>query len=534
LLLRLVAAIFAKGYGMHDDHFLTIESSGSIADGFDYNNWLPSSIGNEGPKGHSFFYMGLHYVLFTFLNVIGIDSPDVKMYIVRIIHAVYSLSIVSFGYKIATKYAGKQTGLQTAWLLAALWFMPWLSVRNLVEIQCVPFLLWGIWMYIKKDNPTLKTIILSGLIAGIAFSIRFQAVLILAGFALSLLCLKQFRNAIVWGLSTLFCMLFIQGSIDFFVWGKPCVELIEYVRYNIVFANDYLKGSPFMYIYMILVLFIPPVSIFILWGFFVRWRKYLILFLPSFIFLLFHSLFANKQERFILTIVPMVLILGMTGWKEFTDIYLKSNWKKTFVKWSWRFCIAINLVLLCFVSVHYSKKARVETMLYLSAYKPIAHIAKISNIPMTPVFYLGQWLLVETIDKDQISNSAEILKETKREPCFVLLTDSKETAQTIDTLKIFFPDLTFETKIKPSFIDNLLHMLNPNHNRNETIVIYRNRKYFPEKQMKEKGRKDEGMKGRKDESAKGTSNKQKLVHSSTCSLVNLSTCPLIKNFKSNL
>jgi hypothetical protein len=398
--------------------------------------------------------------------------------------------------------------------------MPWLSVRNLVEIQCVPFLLWGIWTYIKKDNPTLKTIILSGLIAGIAFSIRFQAVFILAGFALSLLCLKQFKNAIVWGFSTLFCMLFIQGGIDFFVWGNPCVELIEYVRYNIVFANDYLKGSPLMYIYVILGLFIPPVSVFIFCGFFVRWRKYLILFLPSFIFLLFHSLFANKQERFILTIVPMVLILGMIGWKEFTNIYLKNNRLKTFVKWSWRFCITINLVLLCFVSVHYSKKARVETMLYLSTYKQIEHIAKIGNIPKTPMFYLGQWILVDTINIDRISGSAEKLKETKREPRFVLLTDNMEISQTIDTLKIYFPDLTFEVKIKPSFIDNLVHLLNPTYNRNETILIYRNRKYFPEKQLKTNERKSEGTKGRIGERNKLQTETSSLVHSSIRPLMN--------------
>ncbi|MCB0484019.1 MAG: hypothetical protein KDC37_05600, partial [Flavobacteriales bacterium] len=38
---RLVAAIFSKGYGMHDDHFLVIEAAQSWLDGFDYNRWLP-------------------------------------------------------------------------------------------------------------------------------------------------------------------------------------------------------------------------------------------------------------------------------------------------------------------------------------------------------------------------------------------------------------------------------------------------------------------------------------------------------------
>lgn len=41
LLLRLIAAIFSQGYGMHDDHFLVVEASGSWVEGADYNRWLP-------------------------------------------------------------------------------------------------------------------------------------------------------------------------------------------------------------------------------------------------------------------------------------------------------------------------------------------------------------------------------------------------------------------------------------------------------------------------------------------------------------
>ena len=61
ILFRLLAAIFAKGWGMLDDHFLIIEASQSWADGFDYNSWLPGSKDNIGPSGHNFFYPGIHY-----------------------------------------------------------------------------------------------------------------------------------------------------------------------------------------------------------------------------------------------------------------------------------------------------------------------------------------------------------------------------------------------------------------------------------------------------------------------------------------
>jgi hypothetical protein len=45
MLLRLISVIWARGFGMHDDHFLVIEAAQSWVDGSDYNNWLPDPEG---------------------------------------------------------------------------------------------------------------------------------------------------------------------------------------------------------------------------------------------------------------------------------------------------------------------------------------------------------------------------------------------------------------------------------------------------------------------------------------------------------
>src|ERR1041384_3880885 len=82
---RLLAVIFSKGFGMHDDHFLVIEAAQSWVDHFDYNDWLPPRA--TQPSGHSLFYVGLHYFLFKGLQAIGIFDPQIKMYIVRFLHA---------------------------------------------------------------------------------------------------------------------------------------------------------------------------------------------------------------------------------------------------------------------------------------------------------------------------------------------------------------------------------------------------------------------------------------------------------------
>ena len=126
---RLLAVLFSKGFGMHDDHFLVIEAAQSWVDGYDYNNWLPGS-GATIPSGHSFFYVGLHFLLFKFLNFISITDAQTKMYIVRLIHALFSLWVIVLSYKIVLYYSKekKQAGM-AALLLALLFFIPNLSVR---------------------------------------------------------------------------------------------------------------------------------------------------------------------------------------------------------------------------------------------------------------------------------------------------------------------------------------------------------------------------------------------------------------------
>lgn len=480
-LLRMVAAIFSRGYGMHDDHFLVIESAGSIADGYDAMDWLPGNSSGRGPQGHTVFYWGLHYVLFSILNFLGITSPEVKMYIVRGLNAFFSLSVVWFGYKIASKYAHPKVARQIGWLLAAFWFMPWLSVRSLVEIHCIPFLMWGLWFYVKNDEVSKKHVILSGLIMGIAFSVRYQTIFFLGGFGLALLLLKQYKNAIIWGASAIFSMFVIQAIPDYLIWGTPFAELYEYVRYNLADSGAYPQGGFFKFFIVILGMLIPPVSVFIFGGFFVRWKRYLLLFLPSFAFLLFHSFFPNKQERFIFTIVPFVILLGMIGWDEWKNSRTIPNGWQKFIKASWIFFAIVNTILLVSVSFHYSKKTRVEAMLYLSEYPNKEVILCEKRLPKMPRFYLGDWeTKLYAFDERNIAQFLSEKPKFEGEPQFVIMKKTDYVQPAIDSLKSVYPDLIFAAEITPSFVDDLLYKINPK-NANEFWVIFRNEKYYPEK-----------------------------------------------------
>ncbi|MBI4932100.1 MAG: glycosyltransferase family 39 protein [Bacteroidetes bacterium] len=479
---RLLAVIFSKGYGMHDDHFLVIESAQSWVDNFDYNNWLPSSSSSPQPSGHSWFYCGLHYFLFKGLQVIGIYDPQIKMYIVRLLHALLSLITVILGYRIAQLVSDKHSARMAGILLAVYWFFPNASVRNLVEVACIPFLMISTWMLVRPSRMNFFLhFFLAGIIAGIAFSIRFQSILFVGGLGLALLFQKKWKETVFFGIGALICMASLQGIIDEVIWGHPFMEFKEYVRYNIENAETYFVQQWYMYFGLLLGLLIPPISLFLLFGFFRSWKKHLLLFLPGFIFLAFHCYFPNKQERFILPIIPFVIILGVIGWNDFVKKSEFWNNRKKLLRACWIFFLTLNLLPLLVVSVAYSKKSRVEAMVYLSTKKDFNRLLVEESFrdefTMPPFFYLRKWYRdgyvqgvtsVYTID----SLCACIQKNSSMRPNYVIFFDEENLDNRIKKFKTCFPNIKYETTAESGFLDKLLFWLNPI-NRNYDAYIYK-------------------------------------------------------------
>ncbi|HLG35342.1 MAG TPA: glycosyltransferase family 39 protein [Bacteroidia bacterium] len=477
LFLRLIAAVFSKGYGWQDDHYLVIEAAQSWVDGTDYNKWLPAE-GVTTPSGHSFFYPGVHFVLFFLLKQTGITDPQIKMYIVRFVHALFSMLIVFLGYKISERLSNKKTAAYTSLLLAVYWFMPFLSVRNLVEFVCIPFLMLGVWTIMKAEEnkkPMLQ-FLLAGIWFGLALNTRYQSALFIGGVGLALLIQKKFIPAFVIGASVACMFALIQLPVDYALWNRPFAEFGEYVKYNIESAGDYLSQPWYFYLVMAAGLLIPPVSIFLMLGSFYQWRKQLLIFLPVIIFFVFHSYFENKQERFILTVVPFIIILGSTGINNYFVAH--ERWQKLYRHPFPRiFFWSLNLILLIPVTFTYSKRAKVESMSYLSHHEHknsfiIEDSNHNSDYVMMSHFYNRDWNSYYQINES--TDRKKFIEGFSKEkiPEFVVFIEEKNLEKRVSDLKQIIPALKQEAVIEPSFMDKLLHWLNPR-NANQTIYIYR-------------------------------------------------------------
>ncbi|HWY99112.1 MAG TPA: glycosyltransferase family 39 protein, partial [Bacteroidia bacterium] len=306
LFFRIIAVIFSKGFGFHDDHFLVIEPAQSWIEGYDYNNWLPQNSGKDyAPEGPSLFYPGIHYLILLYFKWRGITDPQGKMYIIRALHALYSLIIVVYGFKIARHYAGDKVAKQVGLLLAVYWFIPMLSVHNLVEMVCIPPLIVATWLMINPEsNQKASTYFWVGVLCAIACNIRFQSALFVGGMGLYMLFNKKWKYILLIALGFILVFSLFQGGIDMFIWHHPFAEFTEYIKYNIENAHNYIIGPWYNYFLLVGGMLLPPVGLFLIFGFARSFRKYPLLFWPSFLFFAFHSFFPNKQERFILPIIP--------------------------------------------------------------------------------------------------------------------------------------------------------------------------------------------------------------------------------------
>jgi len=503
LLGRFIAVLFAKGYGFHDDHFLVIDAAQSWLKHYNWNEWFPRTQkiiypnAVPSPEGHNLLYAGAHYVLFMVLNFLGINNPQIEMYIVRLLHALASLLVVLFGYKITLHYTNEKIARQSGLLLALLWFMPFFSVRNLVETATIPFLMWGLWIVVKNefDPVNRKAFLIAGLLMGLAFSLRYQTLVFAGGVGLVLLFRKQWKPVLSFALGVFISIALIQGVIDLFIWGRPFAEVTEYIRYNILHRNEYGHNIWYMYTSLLLGMIIIPLGIFLFVGWFATIRKFPLLFWPAFLFYMFHNLYPNKQERFILSIVPIYIIAGVVGWWLYMD--KSAFWQKSqklfkgFMVFFW----IVNMILLSIVSTTYSKKSRCETMVYLAklddAHEVISEETNRSGVTMFPNFYAGKDItfydypaasgldsarlntgLSFPLHNQPISSPAMIAERGWPEPQYVLFINEKDVEKRIENFKTYYPNIEYVTTIQPGYIDLLMKRLTPSNN-NQSVAIYR-------------------------------------------------------------
>jgi len=488
IFIRVMAAVFSSGYAMHDDHFLIIESSSSWASGYDYNNWLPSSqiaagIENPSPAGHSLLYPGVHYLFFECTEFIGVKDPKIQMFLVRLAHAFLSLLVVLISFKITERLSSSRIAKIVGVCVALGWAFPFYGVRNLTEMVCIPFFLYGIWQIVKVDmKDEWKGFIFAGILFGIAFSVRLQLAVFYLLFGICMLVLKKWKGSVGLIIGFVIGAFLTQGLIDYFIWGVPFAELLEYISYNSGDAMYDYGGAWQWYKYIVVLSFFsfPILGTFWLFGATQQFKKLFWLTIPLLGYTIFHTMYPNQQERFIFSVLPIFMIVGIIGWESFR---LNSKfWTKKNKLWNGISKVAwgANIIMLIGAATYATKQAKVNSAYFfyeqgLTEKVELLHEDSFGDeawyngdATMFPRFYAGNWDLRSRYINNKKEREAWEVNNKNAE--YVLLHGVKNLDKRISYFENIFPNMEIITTMGSSGVDKLLHWLNPK-NRNAQVVI---------------------------------------------------------------
>jgi len=478
LIVRLIAVVFSKGYAFHDDHFGVVELAWQWRDGINFN-WTGGDV-----YIFSLVYAGIHYLLIGACEKIGINNPQDIMFVIRLFHALFSLLAIYFSYKLVLRLIShKTTAIAVSLIFALFWIFPFMSVRNLQEFFCVPFLLMGSY-YLADTTNKIQSIILAALFFSLAFTIRMQTVFIPFGTAAYMLFRKEsWKKALLFGVLFLISLLATQGLFDYALYGNPIASVKAYFEYN---ANpENIKGYPqgpwYQYIGTVAGIVLGFSFIPLIVGYFKSVRissPLAAIFFGTLFFFIFHSWYSNKQERFILPFIPYFILLGIIGYREVYENNLHKKWLKAATKFFIGWFVIVNTIGLVVITFTYSKKSRVEAMSYLRKKGDITNfiLEGAYEAPAAPLFYLGKHLSYYSTTAANIDSLPQaIMYRSQPPPNYIILTGNKDFENRLARLKKMFPLMKEEKVIKPGFVDNLAYWLNPKHNLNENWYIYSNK-----------------------------------------------------------
>ncbi|MDX2136408.1 MAG: glycosyltransferase family 39 protein [Saprospiraceae bacterium] len=492
---RLLAAFCSAGYAMHDDHFLVVEVAQSWVDGRDVYGWITTTK-ETNTSGRSLFYPGIVAGLFQGLEWCGVEDPRLKTLILRLLQAAYSLLAVFYTYKLVLHWSDERRAREAGLLVALLWLMPYISVRTLAEVVCIPPLLAATWVLVgPRYQEKWYWALWAGVLIGIGFSLRYQTLLYGAGLGAALLWERRWLHALGFALGSAAWIAFMHGWVEWYVWGYPFGKIEYYIRYNLTYKDAYFQHPWYNYL-LLLPALLFPIGLLYAWGVFRYGNRYLPMLLGFLFFLVFHSTMPNKQERFIFSIVPMFIALGAMGWGMWTARSEFWQRRQTLSRGLWAAFWLLNTIALLLFSTYYPKQGRVEAMLGMrnaefgmrngrstldtrhstldtrhSEWLVVADGRKEQPAPM-PLFYTGRWPEVLYYGKNSTPDAFRAeMAEKGAAPCVILVLENDRTEAVVAGLQTVFPGMVWEGTHASNLLDRFLHWLNPL-NRTESVRVY--------------------------------------------------------------
>jgi len=272
------------------------------------------------------------------LHAAGVENPMLQYKIVLTLIGLFAFGIFFLFLPSFFPFSDdpNKTVLATA-LLGFFFFSPFLFTRLMIESLSAPLLFASgalCCQYLR--TPRVRLLIASIIFLTAASIFRVQSGVCLLGI-LFIVLKKDVRHLLPVGIAGI--LLFVgTGLLDLWLRGSFHLSLISYLRFNFYHSSDFGRTPFYTYLALLFAVTLPPTLVSRYRGF--SWKLNYSLISPAVfffaIFVLSHTLVPHKEDRFMIPIVPIFIVL-MVPLLEF--------FRKT-IRWRFYYFSVTNLLLL--------------------------------------------------------------------------------------------------------------------------------------------------------------------------------------------
>lgn len=302
---------------------------------------------------------------------LGLEKPYSQYRFVHIFLGLVGLFIL-FGS--LARYIPQEKQLGVLLVFTFYFAAPFAFTRAMYESLSAPFLLLSalsLQRYLQSKKN--QEIIISTLAVSVAFALRPQAGIAALAIPLFLILRKDYRALALSSALGFFCFV-ILGLPDLFIRGGFHFSLKSILFYNVQYGASYAQQPWFFYILLSFVAF---------WGPFLISKKFPSIFKTHFnsqkvfwvyviLVLGLHSFFPQKWERFVIPVLPIMLLI-LSDW-------IQSFWKQGA---RIRLCslLAINVALWFPATFFPAQKNIIDLSLYLDETPHVKSLFRLNKSP---------------------------------------------------------------------------------------------------------------------------------------------------------
>lgn len=319
----------------------------------------------------------------------GIESPYWQYRFVLFALGAFSVALLFFAFLKFSEFAELKSKEEKLLLCMLIFYFgaPFALTRPMFESIAAPWLTLGaVYAFAYDRHKRLGDLLVAVTATSIAFVLRQQLGIC------ALVCLilpivhKKWKHFFIADALGLFFFI-LAGIPDYFIRGQFHFSLLNLFVYNYQHGAEYGQQGVWYYPALIFVLCLIP--------FFIKkypagffkdlWSRYRSLYIVLFLFVFLHSLFPNKWERFLISVIPLLLLIMFPVLSNLQDRFQQHKVRLISL-------YSLNFFLFFLASFFPAQKNLIEMSRYLDRHPEISKVYRVADTPgwITEAFILNK------------------------------------------------------------------------------------------------------------------------------------------------